>query len=38
METMIPTAEIGRVTKMAKLPLDMVKDWRKAISSIGPST
>ncbi len=31
-------AEIGRVTKIEKLPCDMVIDWRSVVSNIGPRT
>ena len=31
-------AEIGRVKKMRKVPWDLMSDWRRAISIIGPRT
>jgi len=34
----VRVAEIGRVKKIAKLPWEMVRDWRSDISTIGPRT
>ena len=31
-------AEIGRLKKMEKLPLDLINDWRRAVSIMGPRT
>ena len=32
------TAEIGRVKKIRKLPLERRRDWRRFVSTIGPRT
>jgi len=37
-EMIIRTQEIGLVRKMEKSPCDMIRDWRRAFSSIGLRT
>jgi hypothetical protein len=38
MATMKQTADIGLWKKMAKLPLEIIRDWRRFNSSMGPRT
>ena len=33
-----PVAEMGLLKNIVKLPSERIRDWRKAVSSIGPRT